>query len=426
MKRPAFMFYPGDWRKDPALRVCSVAARGLWMDVLCLMHESDQYGHLSVNGVGISAEQLARLVGESLPVVRKLLAELESHNVFSRNDQGVIYSRRMVADEQRRQFQAREGKKGGSPSLGVEYNRPGHIYVMRRSSDGAVKIGISATPTKRLYRVRQQFPSCVVDLVATSTVDDMGTTEAALHQRYKENAIGGAGEWFALDEPELNDLLSHLKVIDKANAKVKGKGKGKVEAPPSVAVAVAGSEQQEPSPLIAAGSGEPERAVTWLTPYADAWQAQYEGPMPVEQNVQALRWLEGKYGAAETLRRWVILLGGTLARFASAAKLKSGWGDYAAPPAIVVTRNGVNTPAQAHAAVLWNRYKSANLLTKWERPEYERIGAELVAKGDYPSVDDFLAELRQTKPWTLADARTDGWAINEIANRLALAHAGAA
>ena len=30
MKRPAFQFYPSDWRKDMALQSCSVAARGLW------------------------------------------------------------------------------------------------------------------------------------------------------------------------------------------------------------------------------------------------------------------------------------------------------------------------------------------------------------------------------------------------------------
>lgn len=44
MKRPAFQFYPADWRKDANLRRCSPAARGVWMDVLCVLHDSETYG----------------------------------------------------------------------------------------------------------------------------------------------------------------------------------------------------------------------------------------------------------------------------------------------------------------------------------------------------------------------------------------------
>lgn len=44
--RPAFQFYPADWRNNANLRRCSEAARGAWIDVLCLMHDSDEYGVL--------------------------------------------------------------------------------------------------------------------------------------------------------------------------------------------------------------------------------------------------------------------------------------------------------------------------------------------------------------------------------------------
>ncbi|PJX23863.1 hypothetical protein CAP48_12370 [Advenella sp. S44] len=29
---------------------CSLAARGLWHEMMCLMHESEPYGHMAVNG----------------------------------------------------------------------------------------------------------------------------------------------------------------------------------------------------------------------------------------------------------------------------------------------------------------------------------------------------------------------------------------
>jgi hypothetical protein len=44
MKLPAFQFYPGDWRKDPNLCRCSHAAKGVWIDMICLMHSDSKIG----------------------------------------------------------------------------------------------------------------------------------------------------------------------------------------------------------------------------------------------------------------------------------------------------------------------------------------------------------------------------------------------
>lgn len=44
MKRPSFQFYPADWKNNSKLRRCSEAARGAWVDILCLLHDSDEYG----------------------------------------------------------------------------------------------------------------------------------------------------------------------------------------------------------------------------------------------------------------------------------------------------------------------------------------------------------------------------------------------
>jgi hypothetical protein len=47
MSRPSFQFYPGDWQKNANLRRCSPAARGVWIDILCLLHDSEsEYGVL--------------------------------------------------------------------------------------------------------------------------------------------------------------------------------------------------------------------------------------------------------------------------------------------------------------------------------------------------------------------------------------------
>lgn len=118
MKLPAFQFYPGDWMKDPAVRAVSLAARGLWIDMLCLMHESSRRGYLQHESGGpVIAEQLARMTGCSPEQVEVLLSELESVGVFSRAERSVIYCRRMVRDERKRELCAEAGKRGGNPTL---------------------------------------------------------------------------------------------------------------------------------------------------------------------------------------------------------------------------------------------------------------------------------------------------------------------
>jgi hypothetical protein len=117
MKRPSFQFYPSDWLRDTALRSCSAGARGLWMDMICFMHEGSPYGHLKVGDKVILAFNLSRMVGETLDVVEGWLDELSTAGVYQTTDEGVIYSKRMIRDENLRQIRAAGGSKGGNPAL---------------------------------------------------------------------------------------------------------------------------------------------------------------------------------------------------------------------------------------------------------------------------------------------------------------------
>lgn len=95
---PWLKFYPRDWRGDQALRAVSLAARGLWMECLCIMHEAKPYGHLLINGSPVGDDILARMIGVSVDEARALLDELRKAGVPSMRRDGVIFSRRMVAD----------------------------------------------------------------------------------------------------------------------------------------------------------------------------------------------------------------------------------------------------------------------------------------------------------------------------------------
>jgi hypothetical protein len=118
-------FYPSDWAADEKLRMCSLAARGLWIEMIALMHRSDQYGHLLVGNIAPTDAQLAVLVGASPDQIPDLIGELESVGVFSRTRKGVIYSRRMSRDEKRSQNARKNGAKGGNPKLGKQKENSG-------------------------------------------------------------------------------------------------------------------------------------------------------------------------------------------------------------------------------------------------------------------------------------------------------------
>jgi hypothetical protein len=122
MKRPAFQFYPGDWLRDAHLRICSSAARGCWIDMIAVMHQAKPYGHLVFNGKALDNAQLARMIGEPPKDVARWVKELEDNGVASRDENGVLYSRRMVRDEL-----LRNARAGGGPK-GAEHGAKGGEY----------------------------------------------------------------------------------------------------------------------------------------------------------------------------------------------------------------------------------------------------------------------------------------------------------
>lgn len=117
-KLPAIQFYTDDWLSDFAVRSVSYAARGLWADMLCLMNHSDPRGYLRTpNGKPISLGAIAAVRGGTVEEVESLSDELSNADVYSVDENGVIFSRRMVRDEELRQRNRKNGSMGGNPSL---------------------------------------------------------------------------------------------------------------------------------------------------------------------------------------------------------------------------------------------------------------------------------------------------------------------
>jgi len=96
-----------------------MGARGLWIDMICYMHEGNPYGHLKVGNKVILPTNLASMAGAALQDVKGWLDELGQSGVFDSLPDGTIFSKRMVRDESLREIRAAGGKLGGNPALKV-------------------------------------------------------------------------------------------------------------------------------------------------------------------------------------------------------------------------------------------------------------------------------------------------------------------
>lgn len=179
--QPWIKFYPCDWRGDQALRVVSLAARGLWMEMLCVMHEATPYGHLLVGDHPVSNDVLARLAGASPSEVQALLVELQSARVFRQTRAGVIYSKRMTDDYKKAlagrkaKLEALEKKRGNQPPSRVPSSPPSPQKPEARAKDKGPDSPLSLSDAKNDFlgpsEVRQAFAAELGDGWCRSYLD---------------------------------------------------------------------------------------------------------------------------------------------------------------------------------------------------------------------------------------------------------------
>jgi hypothetical protein len=80
VRRPSFQFYPADWRNNANLRRCSWEARGVWVEVMGLMHDSDTYGLL---------KWPLKEISQAIGAPHKLVQELAQKGVMKGRDKGM-------------------------------------------------------------------------------------------------------------------------------------------------------------------------------------------------------------------------------------------------------------------------------------------------------------------------------------------------
>lgn len=196
---PWFKFFPSDWLNDPGLKLCSLAAQGLWMRMLCVMHGTKPYGHLVVAGKPVTdARQVAALTGGRVEDVARWLKELERHGVFSRATEGTIVSRRFVHDEEKRAKDLERKRRKALADLGIEAS-PTPAVLQEMSPISAVEVR-SQKSEVRVVRSSEPSPT----LPAASGERGVGTAR----RKGQVNGHDHIGKRIAPDMPPPDEWLA--------------------------------------------------------------------------------------------------------------------------------------------------------------------------------------------------------------------------
>ena len=114
MKRPYLMLYVADWQSNAKLRLCSHAERGIWLDVMCIMHDQDEYGVIRW-----PLRDLAQAVHTTLSSLKKLV----DREILKGADAGSTCGAFI--------YTPRSGRKVGDPVTLIE-SQPGPIWYSSR------------------------------------------------------------------------------------------------------------------------------------------------------------------------------------------------------------------------------------------------------------------------------------------------------
>jgi hypothetical protein len=103
-------FFWSDWANDPQLMVCSMAAQGLWMRLLCIAAEASTPGHVLIAGRKPTDAELVMVTRVRADQLQPLIDELIRNRVCDVSRDRVLISRRLVRDFRRRQISSEGGK----------------------------------------------------------------------------------------------------------------------------------------------------------------------------------------------------------------------------------------------------------------------------------------------------------------------------
>lgn len=120
--RPSFQFYPDDWLSNSNLRRCTHEERGIWMDILCILHDQEEYGVIRW-----PIADIARAIGTTTAKVKRLA------------EKGVMKGADSNETAQPLIYTPRSGRRDGSPVTLIAAQKGPLWYSSNMIIDKAIK-----------------------------------------------------------------------------------------------------------------------------------------------------------------------------------------------------------------------------------------------------------------------------------------------
>ena len=114
---PFIKTYTAERLADAPLRSCSLAARGLEIELACHMARGEKHGYLLIGGLPPSVATIASLAAAAPEQVQNALDELLRVRVLCRDAEGVLFSPGVLKAQEDRTRNANNGRRGGNPNL---------------------------------------------------------------------------------------------------------------------------------------------------------------------------------------------------------------------------------------------------------------------------------------------------------------------
>jgi hypothetical protein len=165
-KLPWMKFFPNDWLGDENLRMCSLEARAIWIDMLCIAHLADRRGYLARDGKPLTLSQIARLTGSDSASVSRAVSELKEAGVASESPDGILFSRRIVRDAHKSSKCAIAGTYGATLKGQPKGNGQGRNKGKPKGAPGLLSICDS-----ELLSVYSLYPRKVGKRAALSAIE---------------------------------------------------------------------------------------------------------------------------------------------------------------------------------------------------------------------------------------------------------------
>lgn len=260
MKKPYLKFFVGDWLSEPSLRGVGFYAKGVWMDMMCMMTQGERYGYLC-HGTGdtVKEDEVAGLLGDEKEKVTEAVKLLKYRGVFSVDEKGAMYCRRLIRDNEEHMGYVTRSKESGAgrPPACVE----GQVEKVLQGS-GLVLAADVLQGMKEFYR-GVDFRGLVAEAVAEHKAKPIADLAVWLKERAEaEQKNVGAGKAGKVDEEFEMFWKAYPRKVGKLAA---GKAWEKANGRPGVEVVLAAVEKQKGSEQWRKDGGQfiPHPA-TWL------------------------------------------------------------------------------------------------------------------------------------------------------------------